>query len=139
MVYTGNQTPGRHGNSSHGISAAVVQLRKGQPFDGHLRDLFLDALSRRGLDEATLAELAGPYSDYTKNVARYAAVVDLVWGGLSLAGACGDVAGFLTILEKHGSRFSQLGKMLESEIDLQKQQSEILDLTDAVKVAEDAT
>ena len=139
MAYTSDVTPGRHGNKSHGISAAVVQLHKGTPFDGHLRDLYLDALARRGLDEAELAELAGPYSDYTKNVCRYQALTELIWGGLSLAGRCGDVAGFLTILEKHGSRFSQLGKMLESEIAMQKEQAEILDLSDAVQVAENAT
>ena len=127
---------GVHGNSTHGIVASETRLRKGQAFDGLLRDLYLAALDRRGLSDAELDGL-GARGDYTRNVCRLSAVVETIWAGLQGAGAVGDVAAFYGLVRDHGHRFDQLARHLKQEIDILEAHGDVLDLQAAYEAAQD--
>lgn len=119
-------TTKKHGNAVHQIDASYTRLRKGQPFDGHMQQLYVDALARRGLTEADLDE-AGAVGDIVRQTCRLATVAELVWGGMLMAGAMGDVGGFYSILHDHGHRFDQAIRALHKELELRKSESDVLD------------
>jgi hypothetical protein len=116
----------KHGNAVHQIDASYTQLRKGKPFDGFMQDLYLEALGRRGLVEADLDTL-GARGDIIRHTARLGVVVELVWSGMVMAGALGDVASFYQLLKQHGHRFDQAIRALHRELELQKEDAGVLD------------
>lgn len=108
----------KHGNSTHGIRKAERTLQAGKPFDGYMQELYQDALARRSLDGPALDAL-GARGDVIRHTARLSVVADLVWGGLLMAAACGDVGGFYTILREHGHRLDQAIRNLHREAALE--------------------
>jgi hypothetical protein len=128
---------GRHGNATHSIYPATYKLRRGEPFDGHLQALYLEALARRGLTEPDLDDLGAP-GDVVRNTARLGVIVETIWGGLLMAASVGDVAGYLAIVREHGHRFDQLNRMLLREISLMADQADTLDYEDLLRAEREA-
>lgn len=128
-------TKKRHGNATHGIRAASLALQQGKPFDGQLREYYLEALDRRGFSDFELNGM-GVLGDIVRNNCRLAAVVETIWAGILGAGKRGDINSYLTLIKEHGHRFDQLHRMLIKELELAARDNGVIDYEDILE-AED--
>jgi hypothetical protein len=134
MAYTGDQTPGYHGNQSTGIASVEKRLQKGQPFIGLALDLYHAELARRGYTEAQLARM-GTQGAIIEKTCKLHTIAELLWSAMMWSAERGDVDDFKAIEARYGNRLTQSLTYDYKLLELLREEAGIIDYDAAMDAA----